>query len=246
MLRSLFLSVFSFLVLISLNTKAQDLIPNFSEGYVVYEIKSAGNSNLPEIYKETKLTFYVKGNQSKLDLKVLGGFARVQIIENESSENLALVDIPMLSEKSSICLNQCPELFSGMSVSSKVNSAPKKKANIEIFKKDKSRILGKSSYKAIVPVEGSKSRASMYLAEKLITKTPKFIENFLGELPGLPLNIELTVLGERVILSAKEIRRTKISDKVFESPKDYQQKTASELKSEIEEFCGMNAEGTGI
>jgi hypothetical protein len=246
MIRSLFLSVASFLVLTSLNTKAQDIIPNFTEGFVVYEIKSAGNSKLPEIFKETKLTFYVKGNQSKLDLKVLGGFARVQIIENLSSENLALVDIPMLSEKSSICLSQCPELFSGLAVSSNLNRAPKKKADIEIFKKDKSSFLGKSSYKAIVPIIGSKSKASMYLAEKLTANTPNFIKNFLGELPGLPLNAELTVLGERVILTAKEIRRTKISDKVFESPKDYQQKTASELKSEIEDFCGMSSEGTGI
>jgi hypothetical protein len=246
MIRLLFLSLNAFLFLAAFNAKAQNLIPNFTEGFIVYEIKSAGNSNIPELFKKTNLTLYIKGNQSKLDLKILDGFAKVQIIENESSENVALIDIPMLAEKTSICLSQCPKIFSGIAVSSKVNKAPTKKAEIEIYKKDKSRFLGRSAYKAIVPIVGSKSKASMYLADKLIINTPKFIDNFLGKLPALPLNAELTILGERVIITANEIRRSKISDKVFEIPKDYQQKTANELRSEIESFCGMSNDGKGI
>jgi len=246
MIRSLFLSVCAFFFFADFKANAQNFIPNFTEGFIVYELKSAGNSNIPELFKETSLTFYLKGNQSKLDLKILDGFAKVQIIENESSDNVALIDIPMLAEKSSICLSQCPEIFSGLTVSTKINRVPKKKDQIEIYRKDKSRFLGKSAYKAIVPIVGSKSKASMYLSDKLTVKTPKFIHNFLDELPALPLSAELTILGERVIITAKEIRRTKINDKVFELPKDYHQKTAAELKSEIEKFCGMADEGKGI
>jgi hypothetical protein len=67
--------------------------------------------------------------------------------------------------------------------------------------------------------------------------TPEFIEYYTGELPGLPLHAELTVFGERVILTAKEIRKTKISDRVFEIPKDYKPKqriTYQDVKNEFE------------
>jgi len=245
MFRSLFMSLI-ICMFFAFKIHAQDFIPNFTEGFVVYEIRSVGNSSVTELFNETNLTFYIKGNQSKLVLKIHGGFAQIQIVENESSENVALIDIPMLAEKSSICLSQCPEIFSGLTVSSKVNKAPKRKAQIEIYRKDKSRILGRSAYKAIVPVDGSKSKASMYLADKLTVNTPLFIKQYFGTLPALPLNAELTVLGERVIITAKEIRRTKISDKVFELPTDYQQKTAAELKAEIEDFCGMGEEAKGL
>jgi len=246
MVRSLFLSVITLLFLSSTILRAQEYIPNFKEGYVIYEIKSAGNSKIPELFKETSLTFYIKGNQSKLDLSILAGFARIQIIEKELSQNTALLDIPMLAEKSSICLSQCPEIFSGLSVSSKINRAPSGKPKIEIYQKDKSRILGKTAYKAILPIENTRSKASMYLSDKLTVKTPKFIFNYLGELPALPLSAELTILGERVIITAKEIRKTAISEKVFEIPDDYDVKTALQFKNEIDVFFGKSPESKGI
>jgi hypothetical protein len=124
--------------------------------------------------------------------------------------------------------------------------SPQKNIEIEIFNNDKTTILGKSGYKAIVPVKGSKSKASMYLSNKIIIDTPLFMENYLGELPGLPLNAEITILGERVSLTAKEIRKTKISDKVFEVPADYKEKSLQNFRSELDEFFRESDLGTGL
>jgi hypothetical protein len=244
MFRLLYLSFFLSIIFSFGTATAQDFVPNFNEGFVIYEIRPAGNSSIPEIYKETTLTLYVKDNKTKLDLNILGGFATIQILEGQSSENIALVDFPMLSEKSIICLNRNTEILSGLNVSSKVNKAPKRNPKIEIYQKDKTKILGKSTYKAIVPLNSCKSKAAMYLSKKMTLDTPEFIEYYTGELPGLPLHAELTVFGERVILTAKEIRKTKISDRVFEIPKDYKQKSAKEFKRDIEEFIGVSDAGS--
>ena len=45
---------------------------------------------------------------------------------------------------------------------------------------------------------------------------------------------------------AKEIRKTKINDRVFEIPEDYEQKSARQFKSEIDEFLGDRSEGADM
>ena len=156
------------------------------------------------------MTLYVKDNKTKLDLNILGGFATIQILEGQSSENIALVDFPMLSEKSIICLNRNTEILSGLNVSSKVNKAPKRNPKIEIYQKDKTKILGKSTYKAIVALNSCKSKAAMYLSKKMTIDTPEFIEYYTGELPGLPLHAEITVFGEREYSLPKRFAKQKL------------------------------------
>jgi len=246
MFRFLFLTLFFGLQFNNSTLNAQASTPNFTEGFIVYDIKPLLNSSVPELYRETTLTLYIKDNQVKLDLKMLAGFLEVQILENENQQNIALIDFPLLSEKSNITIGKNDEIFSGFFFPSNVNMSPLKNIEIEIFNNDKTTILGKSAYKAIVPVKGSKSKASMYLSKKIIIDTPQFMENYLGELPGLPLNAEITILGERVSLTAKEIRKTKISDKVFEVPADYKEKSLQNFRGELDEFFRESDLGTGL
>jgi hypothetical protein len=246
MFRFLFLTLFFGLQFNYSTLFAQALIPNFTEGFIVYDVKPLVNSSVPELYRETTVTLYIKDNQAKLDLKMLAGFVEIQLLENANQQNVALINCPLLSEKSSITLGKDDDVFPGFFFPSNINMSPQKNLEIEIFNTDKTTILGRTGYKAIVPVKGSKSKASMYLSNKIIIDTPQFIENYLGELNSLPLNAEITILGERVSLTAKEIRKTKINDKVFEVPADYKEKSIQSFRSEIDEFFGESDLGTGL
>jgi hypothetical protein len=238
------------MALLPYNLSAQKSIetePNFTEGYVIYELKSNGKSELSEFFRETTLTLYIKDGKSKLDLKIMGGFAEMQLVVNQKDEkHVVLLNIPMLSEKVNIPINET-DLTTGQTVNENINQMPFKPGQIEYFYKDRTTIAGKKCYKAIAPVAGYRSKALLYLSKKFRINTPEFISKYVGDLPGLPLYTEMNFSGLKIQLKAIEIRRTKISDQVFQVPEGYKSKTFNELKKEMADFNGnKNKDDMGL
>lgn len=221
------------LLFIFLGLSAQNTAQtNFKEGFIVYEIKPATDSEFSELFRETTLTLYIKGSKSKLDLKMMGGFAEMQLLASDSQDFVALLNIPMLSEKVNISLKSDEALLGAFIV----NRSPIRMRKAEYYYSDQTCILGKKAYKVIAPVKNSRQKISLYLSRKLKTETPDFIEKHIGALDGLPLQAEMTIYGQKIIITAKEIRKTKIKDSVFDVPEDYKQKTLKELKEEFDNF----------
>lgn len=247
MLRQLFASL-ALSLFVAFSTLAQQPTtdPNFTEGIIVYDLKAYGISELSEFFRETTLIVYIKDGKSKLDLKIMGGFADMQIIQTSDNNQFALLNVPMLSEKVVISLNE-NDMLKQLSVGINVNRTPINSGEISCFYNEKRRIIGKPCYKASTTIAGTNQTATMYLAKKWQIKTPDYLTPYVGTLPALPMNVEMNIEGLVLVLTAKEMRRTTVNDKVFEIPEDYKQKTLSELKEEVKEiFGGTRKESVGL
>jgi len=247
MLRQLFASL-ALSLFVAFTTLAQQAptTPNFTEGIIVYDLKAYGVSELSEFFRETTLTVYIKDGKSKLDLKIMGGFADMQIIQTSENKQVALLNVPMLSEKVVVSLHE-NDMLKQLSVGINVNKTPINSGQMSYFYNEKRRIIGKSCYKATTTIAGTNQKAAMYLAKKWQMQTPDYLSPYIGILPAVPMNVEMNIEGLRLVLTAREMRRTSVSDKVFEIPEDYKQRTFSELKQEVKDiFGGTRKESVGL
>ncbi len=233
-----FISIFN--IYFNGELEAQEDI-NFKEGFIVYDVMPAGNSDYSEFFSETTLTLYIKNEKSKLDLKMFGGLAQLQLLDLKRSKSVALLNLPTISDKVSILMSNEQSLFN-FHKTTIVNQSPYRTKSIEIFPKDKTRIAGKKAYKAIVPFKNNRQQAAFYLAKNLKFHNPEIIKKYFGDLPGIPLQAEFNFKGQRFIITAKEIRKTKINDRVFEIPEDYKNKSYEDLIGELENLNESNIE----
>ena len=218
---------------------------NFDEGYITYDIKVVGIPEFAEFFRETTLTLYLKGNQSKIDLRIMGGFANMQLLSNNF--NTVLMDLPMLPEKVSIPLIGEDDLFKSINVKTHTNHAPRNFGQLEYYEDDTRKIAKQPCYRAEIPYINSEGYILMYLAKKITLTEPIPLFKELGMNNSIPLSMDLSIEGIQVYLTATEIKKCEIEDEIFEVAEEYNQQTFKELKQSIQDvFGGVKREGVGL
>lgn len=221
---------------------------SFEEGYIIYDIRIVGVPEIAEFLRETTLTLYVKGEQSKMDLRIMGGFAQMQLVSNIDNDiHTVLMDLPMLPEKVSIPLVGDDDVFQRLNSKTHTNHSPRDFGKIINYEQDMRKIAKQPCYRAELPFPGSGNQATMYLAKKLKpAHSIQILEQF-GISDALPLAMNVTIDGVQFHIIAKEFKRVSIQDEIFEVSDEYNQQTFKELYRSIEDvFGGARKEGVGL
>lgn len=236
----------SFILPITTSAQLLKKSKQFDEGIIQYKVSVIGDSELAEMFSETTLTVYLKGDKSKMDLRIMGGFASMQLLTNHT-ENTMLMDMPMLPEKVSIPMEGENNLFKQLMTVTHRNQAPSALGEVQYFPKDKKRIQKYKCYRAELPVKGSRDMVIFYVAQKLKADVPLPLLDRFENLEGLPLQIEWMAEGLNLRLTAVDLDQRPLESNIFEVPDDYMPRSLKELKEEINNiFEGGEAEGVGL
>jgi hypothetical protein len=230
----------------TLDAQLKKRAQHFKEGEIKYKLKVIGDPELSELFRETTLTLYLKDDKIKMDLRIMGGFASMQLLTNHK-KNVMLMDMPMLPEKVSVPMEGENNIFQQLLTASHTNQSPSDFGEIRYYPKDKKRIEKQKCYRAELPIKGSNEVIVLYLAQKMDANLPiPFLQNF-EKLEGLPLQIELNAEGLRLQLTAVDIHEYELSPETFEVPEDYMPRSLKELKIEIDNiFNGGEPDGVGL
>lgn len=220
----------------------------FDEGYITYEIQVIGMPEIEEFLKETTLTLYVKDDKTKMDLRIMGGFAQMQLVSNFYNDlHTVLMDLPMLPNKISIPLVGDDDILERLDSKVHTNHSPKDFGTIAHFEQDVKKIAKQPCYRAELPIAGEDNFALMYLAKKIKSAYSIKLFEQVGITDAIPLALNICIDDIHVYLIAKEVKKVKIDDAIFEVTEEYNQQTFKELRRSIEEVFGSTKkEGVGL
>ena len=223
---------------------------NFTEGTVVYELKTQGIPQAEMYLNGSTLTYSFNDKNSNFDISVMKGLGRMQIISQSINKAMMLLDVPMLSERSAVEID--PE--NNEQLKTMREQASGENQGMELFKKKGSKtIAGQKCQRMGLRVIGQPIPEDMvidiFLAPKL---RPAGLETWsetakVKNMNGMPLGFEVKYQGVTIQLLAKEINRQAPASSKFEIPKDYQVKTLEEFQNGLQEkMGGITPGGIGL
>ncbi len=201
---------------VSITTLAKDF-----KGIITYKISVEGDNITPEMkaFIPKVMTYIVKGKMAKTEITV-SSMKQTQIIDGENKMVYSLFD--MMGQKFYTKTTE-EQLDEEMETSSE----PK----IEFVNETK-EIAGYTCKKAVVTDEqgGSKTSYIVYYAPELGSQALNFDNPLFKDIDGLLMEFEIQEGGMKMKFEAIEVEKKNVSDKEFEIPEDYQEKTPDELR----------------
>lgn len=203
------------------SVSAQDKIKG--EGIIKYEITDVESDN-PQIamyagmMKGSTVDMYFNADKTKMDMNMMGGMSRNQVITDLKTKNSTLlIDAPMGGIKYQVEISK--------------EDAEKQDAEIPVFtfkydKKKTKEIAGYKCYRAIATDEDG-NEVKMYITKKI--SSTAFDKQFEG-LEGTPLEYAMNQGEMSMILTAKSASAELPKD-AFNVPEGYEKKTMEDLKS---------------
>lgn len=236
MSRSFSFWVALFMVATSLSAQNKDSEATFTEGLVRYNIEVEGVSDeLAGFMKGSTLSVFLKNDWSKMELAILAGIAKMQLISNANQkDNTLLMDIPTVSEKTAVSMEGgLKNVFSPLT-----NARPEKYV-MQPFKNKTKRIAGYRCHKVEIATSNGKP-IIVYVTNKI--KMPVGIDFpmlWFDQLEGFPLFVEMEIEGTILRFTAKEVAERSLMDSFFEIPSDYNLQPLDEFKDDISEKLGL-------
>ncbi|CAA6813883.1 MAG: Unknown protein [uncultured Aureispira sp.] len=221
---------------------------NFDEGIIKYKIEIEGMPEAAQVLDNAMINLYLKGDNSKMDLSILGGLASFQLINN-TAENLfsMLMDIPTVYDKTAVSLDEDSDFLKELKELRGTNQAPKNDVKVKYFKSQKQKIAKYPCYKAEIGLgDGSNDKLTVFLTEKLRPTALAQLEKTLGDFKGFPLSFQIEMQGVVLKITAVDVAKQKIGAETFTIPESYNKKTMDEFKEEIETKMGTGDGGVGL
>ncbi|BDS09748.1 hypothetical protein [Aureispira anguillae] len=220
---------------------------NFNEGVIKYQIEIEGAPEVSQFVNNSIINLYLKGEDSKMDVSIMGGMANFQIINNIKEDLLTLLmDVPSFYEKTAVSIDENSDIFKQLKKTKNKNQAPEKEVKVEYFKNKKKKIAKYPCYKAEVAMgTGVNDKLTVYLTNKLRPVALSQVEKTLGNIEGFPLGFEIEIEGVLVKIMAVDILKKSLDKETFDIPNSYAKKTMDEFKEEIEQKMGTG-KGGGI
>lgn len=191
------------------------------EGKIVYDIFFTGGSNAESGNYETagELTYYLKGEKSRL-IQPMGGGTEQIVISDHGAKNRNIL-LNFMGELINITMTE--EEFTAMEEGKLVPSVEKTK--------DKKKIANVSCKKAncVFESEGRTKTIEVYYH-------PKIANDLHGEFPGLPgfpMEYETVMAGLPMLLVVKTVSEEEVPGAMFEAPSDYRKMTMQEFQKSV-------------
>ncbi len=222
--------------------------PNFNEGVITYELKIEGNgaAEIETFTKGTTIQLYLKDSSSCLDIMLMGGLMRMQIVRNSSmSHSVMLLDIPMVADKVAVSLKPKSEGAEDGDLMKRLGALDNlQNMSSPLTFKGSKRIAKHKCRKGTLdmPTGGEEMNFTVYSTSKLRPNNSG-IAIFSQLLGGFPLGFDITAQGMRVELTAKTVEKKEIPASRFEIPKGYTEKDLEEFE---ELFKGKMGGDKGI
>ena len=240
-----------FMLIWSQTTIAQKKKNNFKEGVIEYELNLENADGMVGMLNGSTMTWSIQNKNNKIDLMMAGGFAKIGLMNNTSSQLYAvLLDIPMLMGRTAI---EMDDLDSSMDLldwteDKKKNQAPTKEDITITYDKSKKKKIGKySCYQATVKLAGIDDLLTVYVTDALRSEAITEVQSFFGNMQGFPLEFQLNIGGVVMTMTAKNVTKKKLDKDLFVIPEDYEKQSLDEFREGIEEEYGKDSieeEGT--
>jgi len=213
---------------------------NFEEGIIKYKIDLEGAPEFSSYLSSAEVMLYLKGKSSKMDISIMGGFAKFQMINNiQQKFNTLLMDIPSVVDKTAIDLENFSDLLKDLGVENQKNKAPASgEVEITYNKRSKKRIAKYPCYQAEMKMKGSNDKVIMYVTDRLRPTAMSEIQKTLGNVTAFPLAFELTIEGVTLKITAVEVFKMKLDTETFTVPKYYTKKSIEDFRKDMEEQFG--------
>lgn len=234
--------------LVTSMTAQKQKTANFKEGLIQYKIEIEGAPEVSQFMNNSIINLYLKGEDSKMDISIMGGMANFQLINN-MKENLLtlLMDVPSFYEKTAVSIDENSDIFKQLKEAKNKNRAPEKDLEVTYFKNKRKRIAKYPCYKAEVGMDGLGDKLTIYLTDKLRPVGLSQIEKTIGNVKGFPLAFEMNIEGLLVKVTAVDILKQPIETTTFDIPDSYAKKSMDQFKEEIERKMGTgNSGGVGL
>jgi len=210
----------------------------FKAGRIRYTVAVKGDEHLSVFAEESYIDLYINESNSKLEFNLFEGLANLQVLQLEGSSTFQMLfDIPTIVEKTVVGVDE--KQFSLVDLDDiHENKAPA--AVYQSFKKIEKRavrVLGHKCYKVEKKIGASEEgdcRLILTMASKLKVETALPFSNYLDDLEGIPLEIEIHYPPLIIKMRASSITKQHVKDVFFEIPENYQRKTKKELKQHLE------------
>ncbi len=219
-------------------TKAKE--PNFQEGKITYalEVDGEGAEEAKRMLNTTVIALYVKGESSRFDVSVMGGFAKFQFIRNGADKtNTMIFDVPMIGEKSAVSFGDDDEIMQKLNQ----NRAPEQENPLKF--KGKKRIAKYKCKRGSMDVPDAGGTFAFYLTEQI---RPFFGVEALQKLGGFPLGFEMEVQGITVKMFAQSVEKKTVETTMFSIPEGYEKKSMEEFRQQMQDKMGGGMNGIGL
>lgn len=227
----------------SVSTAQKNKKPNFTEGFIEYEIEVEGMPQAEAFLNSTTVKVFFKEKNSKLKIAIMGGVMSVDFINNVKADlTTMLMNIPGYMESTAVDFDKNSDIMKKV-MKAQEEEAAEQDVDIQYYKHKRKRIAKYPCY--LSEIEAGGQTVKMYLTEKL---RPSAAVNLASkntkELKGFPMSFEIDVEGMTVKITAIDVKRESVNQKIFDIPASYTRKSIDEFVEEIQEKTGGMGNGT--
>ena len=214
---------------------------NFPEGIITYKIEASGNElgAAEQFLNTTNIQLFIKDKSSCLDIAMMNGFVRLQLVYNAKEEKtFMLMDMPFAQE-SKIAIHLDKESLAGILPQDQLDNL-NQEADPEALKKAVKKVKGSKRIakynckKAQIelPDEAKDVVLEFYVTDKI--RTNNFTQ-FVDALKGFPLGMDIKIESTQIAFYATEVEQKSILDSRFSIPSEYTVKSFEEFKGLFED-----------
>lgn len=238
----LFVAASSFTLAQSAKKKAA----NFTEGVITYDFKieGIGAAEIDKFIKGSTIQLFIKDSSACLDMMLMNGLMRAQIIRNAiSNSSVMLLDIPFFADKVAIPFPKNEEAADGEDngFNDQIN-ALEEMANrpSPLTFKGKKKIAKYRCRKGTIDIPASEDvDFTIYSTDKLRLDNPS-LDGMMHILGGFPLGLDLNAQGMKIEIFAKSVEKKSVPSSKFEVPKGYTEKDAEEFQELFKDKIGKD------
>lgn len=194
------------------------------EGKIVFSIEFPGMDDpQTKAMLPTEAVSYFKNNKSRMEMTMMMGMTNTTISDAEAGTAVVLMD--MMGQKYAVSTDKA--------ASEKENKEMESKAKVTVTNETK-MIAGYKCKKAIVEFPSEKnpketSKMTVWFT-KDIELSKGYVKGPMSKIDGSVLEFSMNEGPMSMVLSAKEVVKTKVSDDKFIVPAGYKKVTQDELK----------------
>ncbi len=208
--------------------------PNFEEGIIRYGISVDGEqaAQAKQFVNATTMVWYIKGKDSRFEINVMSGFAKLQFLRNEETKmNTLLLDIPMFADKIAVAISDEDEAFKKMQEDSRIPND----AENPIKFKGKKKIAKHRCKKGKITAPNGQGEMLIFSTEKI---RPFFGQDIFKRMGGFPMGMELDLNGIQMKLMATSVEKKVLDKSIFVVPEGYEMKTLEEFQEDMKGKMG--------
>lgn len=227
----------------SVSTAQKNKKPNFTEGFIEYEIEVEGMPQAEAFLNSTTMKVFFKEKNSKLNIAIMGGVMSVDFINNVKEDLMTmLMNVPGYMESTAVDFDKDSDMMKKI-MEVQEEEAAEQDVAIQYYKRKRKRIAKYPCY--LSEIEAGGQIVKMYLTEKL---RPSAAVNLAGrnteKFKGFPMALEMDIEGMTVKITAVDVQRESVDQEMFDIPKSYTRKSLDEFVKEIQEKTGGMGNGT--